>query len=268
MRRITREIRGTRLTAWRDPGRRPPVVCVHGAGVSSREFLPFLEALAPHHDAWAVDLPGFGASQDPSYGSEQPLGLRALADSLDDWLAAADLDPAVLLGSSFGCQVAVDFTVRRPERVAALVLVGPTVDPAARGFLHQVLRWARNAPHERPSMAPLNIADYRDAGPRRVAGAFAESLRDRVEDKLPHVPVPALVVRGAQDRMVPQEWAEEATRLLPAGRLAVVPRAGHMVPYRQPDALADLVRDFLTHALDPEAGAHTDGLPEAGRAAR
>ncbi|MGW3173412.1 alpha/beta fold hydrolase [Streptomyces sp. NPDC001153] len=59
--------------------------------------------------------------------------------------------------------------------------------------------------------------------------------------------MPTLVVRGAQDRMVPQEWAEEVTRLLPAGRLAVVEKSGHMVPYRQAHSLVRLVTDFLAH---------------------
>ncbi|MEU6669093.1 alpha/beta hydrolase [Streptomyces sp. NPDC046727] len=253
MQRITAAVSGRPMVAWRISGRRPPVVCVHGAGVSSREFLPFVEALGRHHDAWTVDLPGFGASAGPRH----PLGLRALADALDEWLTAVELDHVVLLGGSFGCQVAVDAAVRHPERIAGLVLVGPTVDPAARGFVRQLLRWMRNAPQERVSMAALNLADYRDAGGRRVVGAFAESLRDRIEDKLPHVVMPTLVVRGAQDRMVPQEWAEEATRLLPAGRLAVVENSGHMVPYRQAQALAGLVTDFLARecAADGTGGA-------------
>ncbi|WP_433447174.1 alpha/beta fold hydrolase [Streptomyces sp. CA-142005] len=243
MQRITAEVCGRPMVACRIAGRRPPVVCVHGAGVSSREFQPFIEVLGHRHDAWTVDLPGFGASAGPRH----PLGLRALADALAEWLAAVGLGQVVLLGGSFGCQVAVDAAVRHPDRIAGLVLVGPTLDPAARGFLRQLLRWLRNAPHERVSMAPLNLADYRDAGGRRIAGAFTESLRDRIEDKLPHVVVPTLVVRGAQDRMVPQEWAEEVTRLLPAGRLAMVERSGHMVPYRQPHSLAALVTDFLAH---------------------
>ncbi|MGW7820484.1 alpha/beta fold hydrolase [Streptomyces puniciscabiei] len=244
MQRITAEVGGRPMVAWRIAGRRPPVVCVHGAGVSSREFLRFVRVLGHRHDAWTVDLPGFGASPGPRH----PLGLRALADALVEWLTVLGLDHVVLLGGSFGCQVAVDAAVRHPERIAGLVLVGPTVDPAARGFLRQLLRWLRNAPHERVSMAALNVADYRDAGARRVAGAFAESLRDRVEDKLPYVVMPTLVVRGAQDRMVPQEWAEEVTRLLPAGRLAVVEKSGHMVPYRQARALARLVTEFIAHA--------------------
>ncbi|WP_225094623.1 alpha/beta fold hydrolase [Streptomyces sp. CoH27] len=262
MQRMTREAAGRPMVAWRKAGQGPSVVCVHGAGVSSRELRPLLEALGPRHDAWSVDLPGFGASAGPA----RPLGLRALADSLADWLTAVGLDQAVLLGSSFGCQIAVDLAVRRPERVTALVLVGPTVDPAARGFLRQLLRWAHNAPQERASMAPLNLADYRDAGPRRLVEAFAEALRDRIEDKLPYVPVPTLVVRGARDRLVPEEWAEEVTRLLPAGRLAVVAESGHMVPYRQPHALAALVTDFLTCLTGDQATAA--GRPQAQGPAR
>jgi pimeloyl-ACP methyl ester carboxylesterase len=263
MERITVAVSGRPMVAWRIAGRKPPVVCVHGAGVSAREFQPFIEVLGHRHDAWAVDLPGFGASAGPRY----PLGLRALADALVEWLTAVELDQVVLLGGSFGCQVAVDAAVRHPDRVAGLVLVGPTVDPAARSFVRQLLRWLRNAPHERVSMAALNLADYRDAGGRSVAGAFVEALRDRIEDKLPHVVMPTLVVRGAQDRMVPQEWADEATRLLPAGRLAVVKNSGHMVPYRQPHALAGLVTDFLAHEC---AAAGTDGGtgPQAQRSAR
>ncbi|UQA97109.1 alpha/beta fold hydrolase [Streptomyces halobius] len=244
MERITATVNGRPMVAWRSAGPEPPVVCVHGAGISSRTFRPFTEVLGHAHDAWAVDLPGFGAGAGPP----RPLVLRALADAVAEWLTAVGLDHAVLLGGSFGCQVAVDTAVRHPARIAGLVLVGPTVDAAARGFTRQLLRWIRNSPHERASMAPLNLADYRDAGVRGVAGAFAESLRDRIEDKLPHVLMPALVVRGAEDRLVPQERAEEVTRLLPVGRLSVVPDSGHMVPYRRPHALAGLVGDFLTHA--------------------
>ncbi|MFD3475939.1 alpha/beta fold hydrolase [Streptomyces sp. NPDC058695] len=66
------------MVAWRIAGRRPPVVCVHGAGVSSREFRPFIEVLGCGHNAWSVDLPGYGAGGRPA----RPLGLRALTDSL------------------------------------------------------------------------------------------------------------------------------------------------------------------------------------------
>jgi pimeloyl-ACP methyl ester carboxylesterase len=94
-------------------------------------------------------------------------------------------------------------------------------------------------------MLPLNIADYADAGTRRVLATFRESIRDHIEVKLPYVTVPTLVVRGELDRLGPQDWAEEVTRLLPDGRLATVPRVPHMIPYRAPRELSAHITAFL-----------------------
>jgi pimeloyl-ACP methyl ester carboxylesterase len=71
------------------------------------------------------------------------------------------------------------------------------------------------------------LADYRDAGPRRVWATYRLALRDRIEDKLPRIVVPALVLRGARDLIVPQRWAETVAGLLPAGELVVTPSGAH-----------------------------------------
>ncbi|MFI6452716.1 alpha/beta fold hydrolase [Streptosporangium amethystogenes] len=213
------------------------------------------------HDTWSVDLPGFGRSGTPA----PPLTLPALADVVAGWLAVAGLEWACLLGGSFGCQVAVDVAARHPGLTGALVLVGPTVDPRARFAPRLVGRWLRNAAGESPRMVPLNIADYRDAGLRRLLATFAAAARDRIEDRLPFVGVPALVVRGGRDHMVSQEWAEQVTRLLPGGRLVVMDGLAHMVPYLDPQGLSQIVAGFLKEAGN-ETG-HETGR-EAGHEAR
>ncbi|TDE52786.1 alpha/beta hydrolase [Nonomuraea mesophila] len=230
-----------RVAGHRRRGPGQAVVCVHGAGVSSRELLPLVEVLGERYDAWAIDLPGFGASGKP----DRPLVLPAQADVVAAWVERTGLERPCLLGVSYGCQVVVDVAVRHPEAAAALVLAGPTVDPRGRSPWRLAGQWLRNAPGESPRMMPLNVADYRDAGPRAVLAAFGESIRDRVEDKLPLVTVPALVIRGGKDRMVPQAWAEEVTRLLPYGRLEVMDGLPHMTVYRDPRRVADAVAGFL-----------------------
>ncbi|MEV4090296.1 alpha/beta hydrolase, partial [Nonomuraea fuscirosea] len=239
--RLAHTALGLTMVSWRRHGPGSAVVCVHGAGVSSRELLPFVRVLGERHDAWSVDLPGFGRSDKPA----EPLTLAALADAVAAWIVEARLDRPCLLGGSFGCQVAVEVAARHGERVGALVLVGPTVDPQARSWVRMAARWLRNSVRESPRMVPLNLADYRDAGLRQVLASFGASMRDRVEDKLPHVSVPALVVRGGKDRMVSQAWAEQVARLLPRGRLVVMEGLPHMVPYRDPGALAEQVAVFL-----------------------
>ena len=56
------------------------------------------------------------------------------------------------------------------DRVRGLVLVGPTIDPAARTATRQILRWLRDTAREDPLQLPILLRDVRDAGPHRVAG--------------------------------------------------------------------------------------------------
>jgi pimeloyl-ACP methyl ester carboxylesterase len=230
------------MVAWRVPGASPALVCVHGAGVSSRELLAFLREMAGTRETWAVDLPGFGAST----STAGVLGLSDLVTAVRAWLHAAGLDRAVLVGCSFGCQVVTEVALRAPEQVVGLVLMGPTTDPTAASWSAQIVRWVRNSVHEPPQLGPLIMRDYFDAGSRRVLGTFSTTLHDRLDERLSHIDVPTLVIRGARDAIVPQAWAEEVTRLLPHGRLITHTGSGHMVPFSDPAGFAALVEPFAS----------------------
>lgn len=219
----------------------PAIVLVHGIGISSRYMVPLAERLAPYYRVYAPDLPGFGLSDKP----RQALDVPELADSLAAWMEAVGLGRATLLGNSFGCQIIAEFAVRYPRRIERAVLQGPTIDPKARSALRQIVRWQLDTPREPPSQALIMLRDYIDCGIRRLVRTFRYSLEDRIEEKLPRINVPTLVVRGGRDLVVPQRWAEEATGLLPMGRLVVVPGAGHTVNYNSPLELARVVRLFL-----------------------
>jgi pimeloyl-ACP methyl ester carboxylesterase len=188
-----------------------PLVLVHGLAVSHRYLMPLAAELAGHHPVHVVDLPGFGLSGDPG----RVLGVAEHADHLAAWLEAGGLPPVAMLGNSFGCQIAVELAVRHPDRVAGLVLVGPTMDPSARTAPRQILRWLWDTVREDPLQLPILLRDVRDAGPHRVVGTLAHALRDPIEAKLPQVKVPVLVTRGSSEPIVPSGWAQTVTRLLP-----------------------------------------------------
>jgi pimeloyl-ACP methyl ester carboxylesterase len=230
-----------RVSAPPMPAGRPPLVLVHGLLVSSRYFLPTAERLGAHYDVYVPDLPGWGRSGKPS----RALTVPELADALVAWLDALGLERPVLVANSFGCQIVADLAARYPERVAGLVLLGPTVDPHARRLWKIGARWLLNVPLEPPGLDLVTLRDLLDMGVRRLIGTIRPMLNDRIERKLPSVTSPALVVRGGRDSTVPKRWATEATRLLPRGRLVEIPGAPHAINYNAPDAVAALVRDFV-----------------------
>ena len=96
------------------------------------------------------------------------------------------------------------------------------MDPQGRTARQQVARWLRNSRQEPLSHGLISAREYPRCGFLRLIKTFRYALEDRIEEKLPRVRVPALVVWGSRDPIVPRRWAEEATRLLPDGRLAVI----------------------------------------------
>jgi pimeloyl-ACP methyl ester carboxylesterase len=223
----------------------PTIVFVHGIGVSGRYLLPTAGRLITTCRVYVPDLPGFGLSGKP----RDILDVPALADALAAWMRVMRLQTATLLGNSFGCQIIAELGVRHPALMTRAVLQGPTMDPKARTVTRQLLRWILNSPLEPvpawTSLGSVVRQDYRDAGVSRVIATFRHALHDRIEDKLPRLAVPTLIVRGSRDPIVPQRWAEDAARLLPRGRLVVVPDAAHTMTFTSPDALADVVRAFI-----------------------
>jgi pimeloyl-ACP methyl ester carboxylesterase len=208
-----------RQRTW--PAAAPDCVLVHGLAVSHRYLTPTAAWLG--RPVAIPDLPGFGLSDKPA----RVFAVSDHARLLAAWLDARGRGPVCLLANSYGCQVAVDLAVRRPDLVAALVLVGPTVDPAAASIAGQVGRWARDLYREDPRQAVILARDIRDAGPRRIAGTLRDSVRDRIETKLPLVTAPTLLVRGARDAVAPARWLAAAARLMPDATTVQIPGAAH-----------------------------------------
>jgi len=219
---------------------RRAVVLVHGLLVSSRYMTPLADELKDRFDVWAPDMPGFGLSDDPREVPDVP----GLARWLGRWIEERDLQDVTLVANSFGCQYAAQYVADNPSRVRALVLTGPTMDPARRTALRQAARWLANAPVERLSLGGVIARDLVDCGVRRLALTYRHALRDAIEDNLPRIEVPTVVVRGERDPLVTQRWAEEAAALLPAGRLEIIEKAAHTVNYNSPDRVAPIVRDL------------------------
>ncbi|SCG72146.1 alpha/beta fold hydrolase [Micromonospora coxensis] len=234
----------TRRTA--DPGgEAAPVVLVHGLAVSHRYLTPLAVALSATHPVYVPDLPGFGLTERPGRAYDA----RQHAAFLASWLAAYRLPPVCLVGHSFGAEVAAALAARRPEAVRALVLAGPTSDPAARSRRGLVGRWLVDTVREAPLQAPILLRDVWDARPWRVYATLAHSVRNAVEEDLLRVTAPTLVVTGSRDPVVPPAWRSQVARLVPHARPLVVPGAAHNVATTAPREVAAVIRTLLAPTL-------------------
>lgn len=119
------------------------------------------------------------------------------------------------------------------------------------------------------SALPLQTFDYLVAGPVRVWRTARSMVRDTMVAKLPDVPHPTLVVRGARDPVAPRAWATRVAAILPAAAYAEVAGAAHLVNYSHPAALVNLTCQFLGQhgsvALPPVTTNLADPDPMVGK---
>jgi pimeloyl-ACP methyl ester carboxylesterase len=222
-----------------------PLVLVHGLGVSSRYMLPLAGRLAGDRRVVAPDIPGFGRSATP----RRPLDVHAQAELIAAWMPAAGLERAAFFGHSLGSQVVADLALHHPHLATRLILAAPTIDDGGRSVPRELLRLLWDVPREPFSLVPVVTRDYLRAGLGRVLRTLRYALADRLEERLPALDLPVLVLRGARDPVVSERWTEKVARLLPHGRLAVVPRAAHALQFSHPREVAALLKGFLDEDL-------------------
>jgi len=204
-------------------------------------MMPTAVRLAPWYRVYILDFPGFGKSPKPSH----VLSIPESADALAAWMQAVRLPSATLLGNSLGCQIIVQLALKDPECVERAILASPTMDPKAR-TIHQLAgRLLIDLSYEPPSFLPVLGREFLAAGFTYTIRGLQYALDDPIEEHLPHVHVPTLVVRGSRDPIVPQEWAERVTHLLPDSQLAVIEGAAHAVNFNAPEYLVPLVQSFI-----------------------
>jgi pimeloyl-ACP methyl ester carboxylesterase len=244
-----------------------PVVLLHALGLDSGMWRTQARALeSAGHQVIAPDQRGFGTAPLGSPGA-QP-SLDTVADDLARLLDERGVDGVVLVGASMGAYVAMAFLRRHRDRVHALGLLSARAradDERARAmrenFAARVVE-PGSGPTLIAAMTPSLVGatthatrpEVVAAVRAHVASAEAASLawaqraiaaRPDSLDVLRSANLPAVVIAGAEDGLVPLEHSRETAEALPSGRLLVVPGAGHLPPLETPDEVTGHLVDLI-----------------------
>ncbi|MCA9704757.1 MAG: alpha/beta hydrolase [Myxococcales bacterium] len=249
----------------------PPLVLLHGLLVTSHAFREIIPALARTRRVLAVDLPGCGESNRPEPDAASGYSVPWLATRVHETLDVLGVARCDLLAHSFGGAVATQLVSRVPGLVQRLVLVDPVVFtmelplegkmallPRLGPFLFKQLY--RRADLRRylgrvfstPELVDERAVDVywdrlgRDGGREAAYAMLLQMARlDDARERLSEVGCPTLVVWGDRDSLMPVETGQRLAELLPDAKLRVVEGCGHAVAEERPDALVELVSEFL-----------------------
>ncbi|MGQ9823542.1 MAG: alpha/beta fold hydrolase [Desulfotomaculales bacterium] len=226
-----------------------PVVYVHGAGGTAHVWKNQLGIRVPGFCQAALELPGHGRSE--GSGAKDVAVYR---DFVRDFLQAVFGRPAVLVGHSMGGAIAMSFALAYPGWLKGLVLVGTGARlRVAPAVLEAALEPERSAALLRFSYSPGTPEEVREEAEKEF-GLTPPEVRYNdflacdsfdVMGRLREIKMPVLVVCGEDDQLTPVKYARYLQENIPGARLVLVPGAGHMVMWEQPEQVNAAIAGFL-----------------------
>lgn len=247
-----------------ESGDRPLIVLLHGFGASLFSWREVAEPLAAYGNVVAYDRPAFGLTERPlKWKGRNPYASESQVDLVVGLMDALGAKQAVLVGNSAGGTIALQTALAHPQRVAALVLVSPAVygGGGAPGWI-KPLFWLPGVNHIGPLIAGrlgaegddfIRSAWYDDKamGPEVLPGYRAPlaiknwenalweltkaSSSSNLAERLRSITMPALVITGDTDRIVPPEQSQRLASELPDATLVIIPRSGHLAHEETPE---------------------------------
>ncbi len=266
-----------------------PLLLIHGAGSSLEQWRENLTAFAQERPVYALDLLGFGGSQKVAIALSNDLWVAQVADFWQAFLGR----PMILMGHSLGALVALQMAADHPRRVDRLIMltlpaarqelggaaaqVGAVVEGwFATPLLIRPLFWllrrprvirgalraiAQKADRVDAALVESFVRPTRDRGATRmfcylVKSRTSEQFSPMTQTLIPQLQMPALLLWGKCDRIIPIAWGRYVNRLTHRLTLVEVEEAGHFFY----DELATEVHYLIDQWLDGQLPETNDTL--------
>ena len=261
-------------------GEGPAILFVHGLGASWQSWLEQMPEFSASHRVVAMDLPGFGYSEMPS----EDISIEYYARWTAEFMDVLGIESAAVVGNSMGGFVSAELAIKFPARVQRLVFVSAAIFWQNRRRAQPLVQLARMsdavvaralvratddiATRRRLRYAALATAGFRF--PQYVSDELAhEMVRSArrtdgflpalqalagydLEEELPKISCPTLIVWGANDQLVSVKDAERLEDLIPDSRREVFERTGHVAMLERPERFNRLLEEFLAEEREEQ----------------
>jgi len=242
-----------------DAGSDEILLLLHGIGASAERWLRVVPSLSRYYRIIIPDIIGFGYSDKPTV----EYTMNFFVEFINEFMKSMKIRKSFIIGSSFGGLLAAEFAIKFESKVRKLILVSPagtmkistkTLDEYILAALYPTIENARRAFYDM-ACDPKIVTDevVKDFVNRMKLPnskyAFMSTLlgirnAHDLENRLPHIKSPTLLVWGKEDKMIPSSYVGEYGRI-PNCRLILIPNSGH-TPYTEtPSLFAKVALDFF-----------------------
>lgn len=248
---------------------------VHGLGHSLLGWSKNIDYLRQYHRCVAVDLPGNGLSSTGAY----PYSMHFFAEALSDFIRETGLQNVYLAGHSMGGQISMTLALLHPEMIKGLILCAPagfeTFNEWERSLYRNTMYFVdlvsneetslrkaiQNSFYIMPDNAPaftqqlIDLMNLQDRSHYRfmIERCIHAMLDEPVFGRLPEIALPALIIFGERDNLIPNRFihpistkklAENAARQFRHATVHIISQCGHFVQWEKAQQVNGYIRNF------------------------
>lgn len=235
---MIKNINGIKIN-YEEKGEGELIVLLHGWGSNIKLFANLIDLLSKKYKTVAMDMPGFGESDEPPAA----WSVSDYADFVVDFLSSYNADKVMLLGHSFGGRVIIKLNSRKnlPFEIAKVILVDSAgIMPQKSKKKSFRTRWykfckailstgimQKLSPNALEKLrVKYGSADYAAASPL-MRQVLVKTVNEDLEPLLPDIKCPTLLVWGVNDTATPLSDGEKMEKLIPDAGLVKLENAGH-----------------------------------------
>ncbi|MEA5618297.1 alpha/beta hydrolase [Cronbergia sp. UHCC 0137] len=252
------------LLFWREVGKGTPVVFLHGAWNDSSEWVSVMESLAEYCHCFAIDLLGFGESENPKIHHSVDLQVECLAD----FLKALKLEKVYLVGHSLGGWIGASYSLKYPEQISGLVLLAPEgvevegqkeywqkgrrlfncLPPITKFFqlLSPLIKSFRLNDKIRDDLQlRKKFLQYPTASNLLFNRQQPEIEAELLQKRLYSLKVPCLILQGGQDISIAKARSNTYAQHIPNVELKIIAHGENNLPESCTGVVAEAILDFI-----------------------
>jgi pimeloyl-ACP methyl ester carboxylesterase len=220
------------------------IVYLHGWGQNIQMMEPIANPFEKTNHLVIIDLPGFGASEEP----KDAWSLDDYVDMIHELLTELKIDNPNLVGHSFGGKLSLLYSTKYKTRRIVLLASPYKVKMNPESTKLKLLKKIKKIPvlglFADFAKKFMGSTDYKNASPR-MREILVKHVNTDLTDKLDKVQCPTLLIWGTADAAVPYEDAVELEKLIKDAGLVTYEGATHYAYLERLQQTINVLKSFI-----------------------
>jgi pimeloyl-ACP methyl ester carboxylesterase len=242
-------------TFYEDAGKGKPLLLVHGACSNTSIWVNQLASLSKKIRVIAIDLPGHGKTEALSTRGT----IERYADHVAGFMKEIGLQKSTIGGTSMGGMVVQQLCLKHPEMVYRLILHDTAAKiPVSREALElyrnqfestqkllSELSFSKKTMKTNPALVQQHVQEDLKTDRKAATDDYEATGAVDFTTMIEKIDVPTLIIRGADDLLIPESMAQFLHEKIKGSKLEVMPDTGHVNMIEKPDEFNKIILRFM-----------------------